>query len=41
MEIRVVLLRQLAVDALDLLRCGVLLNAKYLVVIPHRIRTIA
>src|SRR2546422_23027 len=41
MEIRVVLLRQLAVDALDLLRCGVLLNAQYFVVVPHGMRTIA
>src|SRR5438093_1149298 len=35
MEIRVVLLRQLAVNASDLLRCGVLLNPQYFVVVPH------
>src|SRR5712692_11098503 len=35
MEIRVVLLRQLAVDVLDLLRFGVLLNTQYLVIVLH------
>src|SRR5438445_439234 len=40
-EVWVALLRSVAVAALDLLRCGILLNTKYLVVIPHRIRTIA
>src|SRR5437867_5951932 len=35
MEIRMVLLRQLAVDALDLLRCGILLNTQYFVVVLH------
>src|SRR5438046_3110892 len=41
MEIRVLLFRQLAVDALDRLRRGILLNPQYFVVIPHGMRTIA